>query len=119
MRLIIGLRVSQAPEQLLPSPMDRDADGGRQSSQQPNGPPTTYFESQLRYDTTEPARRLLEIAQASSELDPTSCLVTLRPFETGTVQISHLVDKAVSGTQVSNFLSNKRGRCFDWTYTIS
>ena len=68
-------------------------------------PPVIFFESPVRYDSAIAARMLNDIAQASTELDPTSCLITLTPFENGSVQICHLVSKELPQPNVSNFLS--------------
>jgi hypothetical protein len=53
-------------------------------------------------NTDEATALLLDIGRASTELDSTSCLITLRPFNTGTVQICHLIDKETPEPVVSN-----------------
>ena len=70
-------------------------------------PPAPFFPSPQRYDSNF-AAKLLDIGRTSTELDPTSCLITRTPFANGTVQISHLVNDQMPEPQVSH--SRQAGR---------
>jgi len=83
----------------LDTPMDLDV-----LEPAPAPLPVAFFESPLRYDAIQATRMLLNIGQASTALDPMSCLISLTPFESGSVQICHLVDKESSDSKVNNFL---------------